>query len=291
MIAKCPRSTCIATDIRSDSKLHGTYFRTSDSKWILRWRCISCLRTFSTSTNNPCFGQHKRRVNRPLTLLLCSGVSQRRSALILGIHRKTVARKLKFLAIEARREQAKFLANKLFRKVQFDDLETFEHTKYLPLSISIAVERKTRLILACEVSEMPAKGLLAEKSRRKYGRRKDLRSRGWNKMFSNLKIFTHERAAFESDQNPAYPFFVKKYFPKATHFAVQGARGSLGGQGELKKIKFDPLFSLNHTCAMLRANISRLFRKTWCTTKKSACLEDHLDIYINFHNQVLVQRS
>ena len=61
------------------------------------------------------------------------------------------------------------------------------------------------------------------------------------------------------------------------------------GQGELKKLRFDPLFSLNHTCAMLRANINRLFRRTWCTTKKAACLKRHVAVYVRFHNTVLLK--
>jgi hypothetical protein len=59
----------------------------------------------------------------------------------------------------------------------------------------------------------------------------------------------------------------------------------LTGQGELKVGGFDPIFSLNHTCAMLRANINRLFRKTWCTTKKMEMLEHHLAIYALYHNE------
>jgi sugar phosphate permease len=70
----------------------------------------------------------------------------------------------------------------------------------------------------------------------------------------------------------------------------QGQRGSSTGQGELKKIKFDPLFSLNHTCAMLRANVSRLFRKTWCTTKRPDQLRAHLMIYAEYHNSQLSQK-
>ena len=38
----------------------------------------------------------------------------------------------------------------------------------------------------------------------------------------------------------------------------KGAKGAVVGQGELKKLKRDPLFMINHTCAMLRANINRL---------------------------------
>ncbi|MBU6155196.1 MAG: hypothetical protein KGP28_12905, partial [Bdellovibrionales bacterium] len=48
-----------------------------------------------------------------------------------------------------------------------------------------------------------------------------------------------------------------------------------------------PIFSLNHTCAMLRANLNRLFRRTWCTTKTIQGLIDHLSIYVAFHNRRL----
>ena len=61
------------------------------------------------------------------------------------------------------------------------------------------------------------------------------------------------------------------------------------GQGELKKIGKDPLFSLNHTAAMLRANINRLFRRTWRTTKKPERLADHIALYVWYHNSELIQ--
>ncbi|MGZ3809720.1 MAG: transposase, partial [Bacteriovorax sp.] len=60
------------------------------------------------------------------------------------------------------------------------------------------------------------------------------------------------------------------------------------GQGELKKVHYDPLFKINHTCAMLRYRINRLVRRTWCTTKKIEMLENHLQIYIAYHNKYLL---
>ncbi len=56
--------------------------------------------------------------------------------------------------------------------------------------------------------------------------------------------------------------------------------------GELKK-GFDPLFSLNHTCAMTRDRIKRLARKTWAISKKKEFLELHLAIYVDHHNRSL----
>jgi len=222
--------------------------------------------------------------------LVSSGVSQRRAARILKVNPKTVVRRFRFLAEQARAEQEAWLkkyGEKKIAAIQFDDLETSEHTKCKPLSVVLAVEEKTRKILGFEVSRMPAKGLLVKKAFLKYGPRADERPEGWDRLMKNLKPFVTDVAYFKSDENPHYPKYLKAYHPDATHITVKGGRGSLGGQGELKKLHFDPLFSLNHSCAMLRANLNRLFRKTWCTTKTIQGLMDHLSIYVTYHNQIL----
>jgi hypothetical protein len=203
--------------------------------------------------------------------------------------RTTVARKLVFLGTQA---EIKLLnsnrSSKRALKVEFDDLETFEHTKCKPLSVTLAVEHKTRRILDFEVSQMPAKGRLTKIAFKKYGIRKDQRFSARERLFYRLQSLVEPNALIKSDENPHYPKTVKRYFPKAHHQSFKGQRGSLGGFGELKKIRFDPLFSLNHTCAMFRANVNRLFRKTWCTTKKPERLRMHLAIYAHFHNTCLI---
>jgi hypothetical protein len=134
---------------------------------------------------------------------------------------------------------------------------------------------------------MPAKGHLAAIARRKYGFRPDQRAQGWDALFRSLRPVVCPDAEFLSDQNPHYPEFLRRHFPNANHRTVKGRRGCVAGQGELKKGGFDPLFSLNHTCAMLRANLSRLIRRTWCTTKTQQGLIDHLSLYVRYHNRVL----
>jgi hypothetical protein len=175
--------------------------------------------------------------------------------------------------------------------IEFDELETFEHTKCKPLSVPLAVEQKTRRILAFDIARMPAKGKLARFSVKKYLRRRDERRFARKRMFRSLASIIDENAHFKSDQNPHYGPEIRKYFPKATHEGFKGQRGSIVGQGELKKIRFDPIFSLNHTCAMLRANINRLVRRTWCTTKKPENLLLHIAIYAQYHNKTLINSS
>ena len=270
----------------------GRFFRKSQGVWIQRFRCLDCFRTYSDATHDVCFKQHKRHFNELLVALLVSGVSQRRLALLFKLNRKTVVRKFIFCGHLAKAYLAQTNLNyPLCTQIQFDDLETIEHTKLKPLSVTLAVEKKSRRILGFEVSEMPANGHLARLSRKKYGKRIDGRSFARANLFKTVQNLTTKDVLIESDENPHYRRDVRTYFPNATYTRHKGQRGSVSGQGELKKIRFDPLFSLNHTCAMLRANINRLFRRTWCTTKKKARLDLHLALYAVFHNELIKQKS
>ena len=266
---------------------HGRYYRTSDSKSVERFKCLTCLKTFSRATSDPNYWQKKRQKNRSIFELKASGVSGRRIARLLRINRKTVARRL--IAIGKRcLNQLEFDTAALHvSSMQFDDLETFEHSKMKPVSVTLAVDARTRRILGFRVAEMSAKGLLAKKSIKKYGLRRDERSKMRRDLFRELRPVVQPGATIASDSNPYYVNDVKEFFPSATHIQVDGKRGAVTGQGELKKVVFDPIFSLNHTCAMLRANISRLIRKTWCTTKRKERLADHLAIYAAYHNMHL----
>ena len=287
---RCPQSSCSCSSAADPFIRYGSFYRSSDSRTIYRWRCKNCKRTISRATGHPCFKQHKRRINHRLFNLLCSGVSLRRSARILRVNRTTVVRKFRFLADQCRANHVQFLAqfeNSKLEEIVFDEMETFEHTKYKPLSVAVAVTPK-RQILCTEVAQMPAKGLLAAKSRKKYGYRKDERPQALRRMFTRLQKTTRPDALFKSDQNPSYPYCLRKHFPQAKHETTKGGRSAIVGQGELKKLGWDPIFALNHTAAMFRANMNRLFRKTWCTTKTVRGLSDHLALYTQYHNQNLI---
>ena len=214
----------------------------------------------------------------------------RRSAMLLHVHRMTVKGKLIYLAKKASLFHQKRL-DKLFNQIehlQFDDLVTIEHTKMKPLTVTLAVDAKNRTILGAEVGQIPAFGHLAEKSRRKYGHRESQHKETIKRLFESIKNVVKKDVLIESDEHHLYPQFVSHFFPTSNYKQYKGERACIAGQGELKKVHFDPLFMLNHSCAMLRANINRLIRKTWCTTKDPKSLKDHLDIYIEFHNRYLI---
>lgn len=298
----CPNEGCPS---RSEAKVSapspilivrkGYFFRRSDGKRVTRFSCKTCRRSFSTARFSACYWQKKRKHNEPIRKLLGSQVSQRRIAKLLRLNRKTVERKSRFLAEQAslgnlRRLSELVSKGEKLAAIQFDEMESFERSKCLPLSIPIVVDPETRRILGFRVCSMPAKGPLAEISRKKYGSRSDERADAARSLFQELAPIISPTATITTDENPRYPNWIRSAFPRARHKTVKGRRGAIVGQGELKKIGFDPLFSLNHSCAMLRANINRLARRTWCTTKRADRLAGHIALYVEFHNSELIPR-
>ncbi|HEY1079303.1 MAG TPA: hypothetical protein VGE46_04370 [Bdellovibrio sp.] len=291
MSIKCPY--CQRQNQSSESRelitSHGSFLRKSDSTKIYRFHCKPCRKHFSSATFSPCYRQKKRHLNQRLFEQLVSGVSQRRAAFLLKVNRKTIVRKFIFLGLASYhylQEDRNFYAPAT--EVEFDDLETFEHSKLKPLSVIAAVETGTRRILGFRVARMPAKGLLVKRSLKKYGRRKDERKAKRRDLFLEIKPHICEHSLIKSDESPHYPYDVKKFFPKSLHRPFKGQRGCVVGQGELKGGGYDPLFSLNHSYAMLRANVNRIFRRTWNTTKKPERLALHLAMYSLYHNLFLI---
>ena len=254
---------------------------------IQRFLCRGCFRSFSAQSTAIDRKEYKSFLNGAIYRHLMSGVSQRRCARILGIDRKTVARKMKKLAEQARFENIAFTQKSSAQVVVFDEMETFEHSKCKPVSIAIAVEDKSRRVIAARVAQMPAKGLLVKISLERYGYRKDCRPRAIREVFQRIKEVCPNLAVLKSDQSPRYPRRVRDAFPGVEHLTFKGRRGCVVGQGELKEGGFDPLFSLNHTCAMFRDNVKRLSRRTWCTTKDIERLQDLVDLYARYHNEVI----
>ena len=290
MNKNCPNFNCAFPELIYRD---GTFRRKEDSKVVQRFRCKSCGTRFSNATFSESYRQKKRRVNYPLLKLLASGMSMRRSAIFLGVARTTVERKLSFLANRCRKinDRELVLYRQRIYNLQIDDLITKENSKLKPLSVSLAVDEDRRRILAIEVSQIPAFGHLSKLAVKKYGKRSDQHFEGLTRLFQKIAPIVSPEVVVKSDEHQSYPGFISAYLSRAKHLTFKSERGCIAGQGELKKVRFDPLFIVNHTCALLRANINRLMRKTWCTTKDPQRLKDHLDVFIYFYNEVLLKKN
>jgi len=288
----CPNLKCKFYQQNNYVQKDGRFYRADDRHFVQRYKCKICKKKFSYSTHSLEYRQKKRTVNSIIKNELASGISQRRCARNLKIDKKTVARKLIYLAKKARLNQEDFLKSiqdGIIKEVQFDDLITSIHTKLKPVSISVIIDSKNRLILGARVSEIPAFGKIAKISRRKYGRRENDHRKNLDELFKIISSKIDPCAKFKTDEHQFYPILLAKYFPHCSHQRFKSMRASVAGLGELKSKKYDPLFMINHTLAMFRANINRLFRKTWCTSKSEELLQDHVDIFVDYFNQMRLE--
>jgi len=284
----CPNKSCVFYNKSDFQMKDGFYFRRDDSRKIQRFRCKTCKTRYSKSTFKLEKNQKKRRINHIVRSMLSSGMSQRNCAYVLKVARKTIERKILYLSKKAELNQANFLSQFKMHPVldvQFDDLISSIHTRLKPISVSVVICPQTYTILGAKVSEIPAFGKLAEISRRKYGKRKNLHPETLDKLLLDLKPFISNIAHFKTDEHKHYPGLIRKHFPNSTHQTFKGQRATIVGMGELKTKNYDPLFAINHTLACFRYGMNRFLRRTWCTSKKLENIQRHINIFIDFHNE------
>lgn len=271
---------------------HGFFYRQDDARRIRRFRCQHCCKTFSRAGFSAFYRYRHRRLNKRINTLLVNGNTLRGIAKQLQLDKDTVARRLPLLAANARqREQQRLEDAPLANTVQFDELITIEHTKMKPLSVTVICDADRWRILGFEVSRIPASGHLAEKSRKKYGPRPNESTAARQNLLKRTAPHIADESVVHTDKHPAYPPLVEQYLPNATHETHAGAKAAVVGQGELKKKLWDPLFCINHQLAMCRARISRLFRRSWNTTKRVDRLADHMALFVDHYNQCCQPRS
>jgi len=216
--------------------------------------------------------------------LYASGMTQRRMALVLKANRKTIVRKFRYLALLCRKQHRRVIKRGELQTshVQFDEMQTFEHTKLKPVTIAVAVRAKTGEIVDMRAAPIPYQGPLAPLAFRKYGPRPSRAKEAATRCLKKVRACSKPTLTLTTDSHPAYPSWIQKLLPHATH------RQTLRRMPERKtdrKNKDDALFTLNYTCAKVRNDLSRMARKTWVTTKRIARLQAHLNLYLAWVNR------
>jgi hypothetical protein len=194
---------------------------------------------------------------------------------------------MRWLASEARKVHTKFLnaPPALTSYVEVDEMETYETSKLKPLSIALAVRHKTGHIIGAEVATMNCHGKMAALSRNVYGIRADTRARAFLDVLQSVQKVARPQVTIGTDGKWAYNALINKVIPGAIHAPHVRAKGQKKtGTSVPTQKPWDPLYRLNQTAAKLRADISRLARRTWSASKRATRLQDHLAIYIAFNN-------
>ena len=283
----CPRPNCASTRIQS----RGHFVRRCDEAKVRIFQCSLCKKYFSEQTTNPTYRLRRTSLLGRLRDKLMDSATQMRCAQSLCIAPRTVARLIRACAAIDRAWQVRFLAALgPVPDMIFDEMMSYEHSRWKPLSLPIAVCERTQALLGMSVARIPPSGLAAAKALAKYGPRADESPPARLKLLRHLERSCGGRGSIKSDAHKSYGGEIKQAMPARFHEVHLSRRGCVVGYGELKKVGFDPLFFLNHTCAMVRDSLATLKRRTWTTTKRPERLQLLLDIYIRYHNEVLLHR-
>jgi hypothetical protein len=222
--------------------------------------------------------------------MLCSGVSLRRCALNLNVHFMTAYNRFLWLGKLAQSKQLEFvLSINSSKELYLDEMESIEHTKLKPVSIPLLVDEHQR-ILGVGACEIPAKGYLAEISRKKYGSRVSQSTELIEKLLNQINQ-DYVPEVVKSDGKRSYVQLIKnRWSSNLLMHTIYENKKSDKSREQLylnsEKRRFDPLFAINQRCAKLRSDVKRLVRRSWCTTKKIENLSLHLQIYACYNNQI-----
>lgn len=264
---KCPM--CFSQDIAKKGWLRNK----KNPNPIRQYRCRPCGRRFSYNALKDTKLQKKPQLNDKIMKLYCERGTLRGIARVLKVNYKTVVRKFLFMAVKAREIHLKTLDEKgiVTKYIQFDEMETFEHTREKPLGIALSVRPKTGEIVSAKVSRIPIKALtLSPKKKRAYKDKTNKREKLAEMLLETSKALHDGYSVLSCDGSPEYVKMSKIMCPKSL---VETHINDYAG-----------MWRLNHTCAKLRHHISRLNRKTWATTKREDRLQMHIDLFIAYQN-------
>jgi transposase-like protein len=265
----------------------GFYRQKLTRKKIQRFQCLSCFKHFSQSTLSMTYCQKKPFINKSLFLYISSGMSLRRTAKILNVSFSTIYRRFLWLSDVAKDKHSLFLSSLDSAKVLYlDEMESIEHTKLKPLTVPLIVDQDQR-ILGVSVGTISAKGHLAEISLKKYGKRPNQSEERILEILKNLPQNMRPHC-IKSDGKLLYKKLIQQKWQNINHEVFIRKSDRRIEQPHLKseKKRFDPMFAINQRCAKLRADVNRLIRRSWSTTKKIENLKKHLIIYSCYNNQV-----
>ncbi len=256
---------CKSTNLKKSGKYK------SKTGIVQRYQCKACKKTQTKRTNSKNYRLRKSRLAKKIEALYCERMSLRGIARVLGVNRKTVNKHFLRMSHKARSENLRNLVNKeiVSTFVQFDALETFEHTKRKPLGVWFSVRAKTGEIVSAKVHRTDIRALAMSK-------REILK---WNRQTNKESSLIDFLLETKKSLNRAYSVLGCDGFRQSRKIAenICGDISHIITLGENKKIDL--------SIRKLRNDISRLQRKTLCSTKKAERLQNHLDLYINYHNR------
>ena len=257
---------------------------------VQRYRCKTCLRTFSRQTFRADFRDRKPYLNAALFGLITSGVGIRQSARLVGLSLHCAELKLRKLGRHLRRLNLN-LRDELGADASFhfDELETYEERRNArPLSVPVLIESKTRYVVWAESAPIRPRGPMTanrlkaiQESENRHGIRKDTSRRSVRRTLLRGAALAQgaESVVLQTDEKPSYPGIARRVFGTRRLQHVKT-------NSKVVRTTWNPLFAINHEEAVMRDLMGRLRRESWLVSKKRRFLDLALHFHMAYRNLV-----
>lgn len=286
----CPYRRCPANTNPTPKHCapHGSYKPKCRNRPVPRFRCLTCLRTYSRQTFRMDFRDHKPHLNRRLVELLISGVGFRQSSRILPLSRRCTEIKARKISRHLRRLNLA-LQRPLppAAELQIDEIETFEaRRRERPVTFPILIEAKSRLIIWGESATLSPRGRMSESRRQaiaeeiaKGRSRRDLSHVAVRRTLARaIPLVRHlVDVPVHTDEKLSYPGLLKRAFGswRLKHETTPST--------QIRNTS-NPLFPINQTEAIARDLMGRLRRRSWLASKKRRYLDLHFQMLMAWKN-------
>ena len=246
---------------------------------VQRFKCKACLKTFTKRTFSKNYRMRKQRLAPMITQLYCEGMSQRAIARVLKVNVKTVEKYFIRESHEACKKNLKDLDEGLIQTsyVQCDEVQTFEHSHKRPLGIQLAIRPKDSTIVSIKVCRIPMNAVRASRAEKDAYAKISNRTQKKTELALDLEKALTGQKRVQSDG---------KYFSREIINKVVS-----GVDYQSSPHRQNPLWRLDKAVLMMRQNVSRLRRSTLATTKRIERLQNHLDLYLQYHNELKLSRK
>lgn len=269
MRAECPNLQCVNHTHPPTGR--GTWWRKNGRRktkrgWVPRYQCCMSLTTWSGRTTTR--RQKRPDLNRLILKLAVSGMTMRRMALVLECDRKTVARKIRSLAIrawEVHQDRCPTTAHAMM-----DELETHLWVRWAQVSVAVVIRTKTHEILSIGAAEKPSSMPAGQAN----GWTKNNRPKMLADVFADAVRHMKPDGVISTDGATPYPKLIALHMSGVKHLQHVVDKSST----------HDPLFAINHLFAQMRQDLARLFRSTWSHSKDLSALRAHLWLYVAWKN-------
>ena len=241
-------------------------------KPVPRYQCKACGTYFCATQTKAIRQHHRPDLNQQVFALAVSGVSMRRMECLLGVSKRTIARKILHLAKEAQKHHTAFLADKSNHTshAMMDELETFIHARWKQVAVPVVIRAKNGHILAFDVCQKPT-----NQPRVNNAWSIDHRPQVVPRVIHAASVAFKPGATLTTDGSSSYPKWVRTVGAPVQHKVQHSPIGNTD---------YDPLFAINVLFAKMRNDLARLGRKTWTTSKTIAALRNHLWLYVAWVN-------